>query len=327
VAKEFRKLGLAPGGGNGSYFQDVAFRRSVRNTRKVSLEVKTADGATMPLVEGVDYLVAGSLLNTQSDITSEAVFASFGIVAPELGRDDYEGLDVDGMLVAVLARTPDGIGISTTNDEDVSNNGALDNAAGIATLLETARMLMAMKSSKRTVLFLANTAEQKGLLGSQCFAKNTTLAEHKIVGNINLDMPVLTYDFEDVIVFGGDRSSLRGATLTAAQQIGIAIGEDPFLEQGIFTHSDHFRFIESGVPSVMLATSMANDEEEAWAEHFAKNYNGPSDDMNNNIDFKAAAKFAKLKTRITLQVASADEKLWNKGDFFGRQFNGSMATD
>ena len=77
----------------------------------------------------------------------------------------------------------------------------------------------------------------------------------------------------------------------------------------------------------MLATGMANGGEKAWAQHFAKNYHRPSDDMNNNINFDAAAKFAELKTRITLQVANADKRpLWNKNDFFAKNFDGPMAT-
>jgi hypothetical protein len=482
VAKEFKKLGLLPGGDNESYFQSINFRRSVRDAEKANLEVKTASGEAMTLTVGKDYLVSGSLLNNESNITAGLVFVGFGLVAPELGRDDYQGLNVEGKIVLQLAQTPsgiqseerayygslkaaeaskrgavgvvtlytsvaekiypferivkegrmdaarmgwvkdngqvyskapnlrasavfsqlgaeklfasapvnwpdileaaakeggetptfelpltmklqqastlsearsanvigvipgsdpnlkhevlvlsahlDGLGISSTDEDDVINNGALDNAAGVATLLETARMLKTMKSPRRTVLFLANTSEEKGLHGAEYFAKNPTLAEHEIVGNINLDMPVLTYDFQDVIVFGGDRSSLRLAIQAAAQQMQIAIGEDPFPEQGIFTRSDHFRFVEAGIPSVMLATGMANGGEEAWANHFAKNYHRPSDDMQNNIDFNAAAKFAELKTRITLQVANAEQKpLWNKDDFFARQFDGPMTGE
>ena len=109
VANEFKKLGLQPGGDKDTYFQDVPMRRSVRDAAKVNLEVWDADGAVVPLEETSDYLVSGSLLNTETDITTPVVFAGFGLVAPELGRDDYEGLDVDGKLVALLSRTPSGI--------------------------------------------------------------------------------------------------------------------------------------------------------------------------------------------------------------------------
>jgi hypothetical protein len=73
----------------------------------------------------------------------------------------------------------------------------------------------------------------------------------------------------------------------------------------------------------MLSTGFANGGEEAWNTHFATNYHRPSDDMDNNLDFEAAAKFAELKTRIALTLANDDARpLWNKGDFFARQFDG-----
>ena len=237
-----------------------------------------------------------------------------------------EGSDPDlKHEVIVLCAHLDHIGVSTTDEEDVINNGALDNAAGIATLLEAARMLKANTPPRRSVMFLAVTAEEKGLLGSQYFAKNPTIPKENIVGNVNLDMPVLTYDFNDLIVFGGTRSTLSSAISEAASQMGLVVAPDPMPEQGIFTRSDHFRFVEEGVPSVMLATGFGNGGADAWADHFAQHYHRPSDDMFNNIDFKAAAKFSELKTRIAFTLANADERpLWNKGDFFAEQFNGPV---
>ena len=227
--------------------------------------------------------------------------------------------------VIVLSAHLDHIGVSKTDEEDVINNGALDNAAGIATLFEAARMMQANTPPRRSVMFLAVTAEEKGLLGSQYFAKNPTVPVENIVGNINLDMPILTYDFNDLIAFGGTRSTFNAAISKAAQEMGLVLNPDPMPEQGIFTRSDHFRFVEEGIPSVMLSTGFGNGGEEAWAEHFAKHYHRPSDDMNSTLNFEAAAKFSELKTRITYTLANADERpLWNKGDFFATQFNGPM---
>ncbi len=480
VADQFAALGLAPAGDNNSYFQMVTLRRSLRQAEKVSLTATNKAGAPLAISPRVDYLVGGSLGEAETTITAPVVFAGFGIVAPELGRDDYANIDVEGKIVAVLSRTPSGlqseerafygaqrsleaskrgavgmislatptseaiysferlvkekrmdsarmgwvdtegevfnkapnlkvravfsltggaalfanaptaweeilsaaaqdggvtptfdlgvsvtinqsstlsdirsanvlgllegsdptlknevlvlsahldhIGVTTTDEEDRINNGALDNAAGVATLLEVARLLQAGERPRRSVLFFANTAEETGLLGAQYFAKQPTMAAERLVANINLDMPLLTYNFQDVIVFGGTRSTLVDAIEQAAAQMGLGIGDDPFPEQGIFTRSDHFRFVEEGIPAVMLATGMANGGEKAWAKHFAEHYHRPSDDMNNNLDFAAAAKFAELKTRITLLVANAEQRpVWRKGDFFGRQFNGPMA--
>ncbi len=249
--------------------------------------------------------------------------------------DEVQSVNVAGMIegtdpalkdeVIVLSAHLDHIGIATTDEDDVINNGALDNAAGIATLLEAARMMQANTPPRRSVMFLAVTAEEKGLLGSQYFAKNPTVPKENIVANINLDMPVLTYDFTDIIVFGGTRSTLEPAIKKAAAEMDITIGPDPFPEQGIFTRSDHFRFVEEGIPSVMVSTGFANGGESGWEVHFAEHYHRPSDDMKNNLDFNAGARFAELKTRIAFTVANQDERpLWKKGDFFAKQFNGPM---
>ena len=230
--------------------------------------------------------------------------------------------------IIVLTAHLDHIGISKSFEDDKINNGALDNAAGVATLLEVARMMMDGNRPKRSVMLLIVTAEEKGLLGAQYFAQNPTVDPARLVGNVNLDMPVLTYEFEDVVAFGSDRSTIANAVSAAAEEMGMQLSPDPFPDQGLFTRSDHFRLVEIGVPSIFLATGTANGGDAAWAEHFATNYHRPSDDMDNAISFDAAAKFAEINARIALQLANADARpLWVKDDFFARQFDGPQLSD
>jgi len=225
----------------------------------------------------------------------------------------------------ILGAHYDHIGRIESKNGDEIANGANDNASGTTTVLELARYFGNAKANKRSIIFALFSAEEKGLLGSQYFAKYPTIPKENIVGNINLDMPVLTYDFQDLIVFGGTRSSFNAAISKAAEEMGLVVSPDPMAEQGIFTRSDHFRFVEEGVPSVMLSTGFGNGGAKAWETHFAKHYHRPSDDMMNDINFDAAAKFAELKTRIAFTLANADRRpLWNKGDFFAEQFNGPM---
>jgi len=477
VAEKFKALGLKPAGDNGTYFQNVRLKRAYRDADAGTVLAQKSNGVVIPMISSEDYAIGASVSNAQSTVSAPVVFAGYGIVAPKEGRDDYAGLDVEGKIVATLARTPSGIqteerayygsrkgkeasdrgaigtislptktsegvysferlikegrldsarmswvapdgdtfsrapglrggasismagaeklfadaptawaeilelaeveggvvptfdlpikmtvtqkskvdevvsanvagmiegtdpalkdevivltahldhiGITPSEEGDIINNGALDNAAGIATLLEAARMMQANDAPRRSVLFLAVTAEEKGLLGSQYFAKNPTVPKENMVANINLDMPVLTYDFTDIIVFGGTRSTLEAAIERAASAMDIEIAPDPFPEQGIFTRSDHFRFVEEGIPSVMVSTGFGNGGESGWETHFAEHYHRPSDDMMNDIDFDAAARFAELKTRIAFSVANSDERpLWKKGDFFAAQFDG-----
>ena len=205
---------------------------------------------------------------------------------------------------------------------DKLNNGALDNASGIATLLEVARGFRNAKTKpKRTIVLLAVTAEEKGLVGSEYFANNPTVAKADIAANVNLDMPILLYPFLDVVAFGADRSTLGATVAKAAGRVGIALSGDPLPDEGLFTRSDHYRFVEQGVPSVFLMTGFQNGGEKAFKDFLATNYHKPSDDLKQPIDYVAAAKFALVNYEIARELADAKARpVWKKGDFFGTQF-------
>ena len=103
--------------------------------------------------------------------------------------------------------------------------------------------------------------------------------------------------------------------------MGIALGPDPFPEQGFFTRSDHYQFVKQGVPAVFLATGFANGGEAHWKAFFAGQYHRPGDDVKQQIDWEAGARFAEVNYRITKAMADGDEPpLWMAGDFFGDTF-------
>ncbi|NDC58185.1 MAG: M28 family peptidase, partial [Alphaproteobacteria bacterium] len=173
---------------------------------------------------------------------------------------------------------------------------------------------------KRTLIFVALTAEEKGLTGSDYFANNppTTGA---IVANVNLDMPVLLYDFTDIIAFGAERSSLGPIVKTAAEKIGVTLSPDPIPDEGLFTRSDHFNFVLKGVPAVFIKTGFANGGEVADKDFRAARYHRPGDDLSQPINYEAGAKFAKVNFEIARAIADAPQRpTWNKGDFFGQRF-------
>ena len=121
-----------------------------------------------------------------------------------------------------------GIKANAKPGEDAINNGALDNASGIATMLEAARSFaQAAKPPRRSVLFIAHTGEEKGLLGADYFASHPTVPIGQIVGLVNLDMPLLLYDFRDVIAFGAEHSTLARAVADAGRQVGVTASADP----------------------------------------------------------------------------------------------------
>ena len=209
---------------------------------------------------------------------------------------------------------------------DPINNGALDNASGVSVMLETARLLGQGQPPRRSILFIAVTAEEKGLVGSEYFAMNPTVPISSIVGAVNLDMPLLLYDFADVIAFGAEHSDLGDTVRTAASDFAIELTPDPFPEQNIFVRSDHYRLVQQGIPSVYLVTGVKSTDEGVDAGlittgFLQKHYHKPSDDLDLPIHYGAAARFTRINARIGELIANEpDRPGWREGDFFGRTF-------
>ena len=215
----------------------------------------------------------------------------------------------------------DHIGVKRTGKGDRINNGALDNAAGTATLLEVARVLTSTGRPRRSVLIVANTAEEKGLLGAEYFAHYPTVPIEKITAAIDLDMPLITYDFTDVIAYGATHSTLQDAFRQAGGAMNVKLSPDPMPEQAVFVRSDHYAMVKVGVPAVMLATGMENGGSAAWGKYLSDHYHQPSDDMSLPIVWKAGAKFAEVNYRVVRALADADAPAkWYEGDYFGNLF-------
>jgi Zn-dependent M28 family amino/carboxypeptidase len=207
--------------------------------------------------------------------------------------------------------------------QDKIYNGAMDNAAGVATMLAVAKVFAQEgKRPRRSILFAAVTAEEDGLLGSQFLAKHpVTPSGGRMVAVVNLDMPILTYDFKDVIAFGAEHSTLGPIVRKAAEQSGITLSPDPLPDEGLFTRSDHYRFVQEGVPAVFLMTGFAGQGREAFRHFLKTDYHQPSDQMSLPFHWEAAAKFARVNYAIAREIADSDEApRWYLGDFFGDEF-------
>lgn len=206
--------------------------------------------------------------------------------------------------------------------EDAIYNGALDNAAGVATMLEAAREFVASgRPPRRSVLFIANTGEEKGLRGADYFAAHPTVPEKAIVGVVDLDMPLLLYPFTDVVAYGGDHSTLAKMIAQAAGSMGVKVSPDPMPEQAIFVRSDHYRFVTRGIPGILLMTGFANGGAPIWKDFLAHTYHEPNDDLSQHILWDQGARYAELNYRISRGLADADQRpMWYKGDYFGDSF-------
>jgi Zn-dependent M28 family amino/carboxypeptidase len=206
--------------------------------------------------------------------------------------------------------------------EDAIYNGALDNAAGVATMIEAARAFAdSGQRPRRSVMFIANTGEEKGLLGASYFASNPTVPAGRIAAVVDLDMPLLLYRFTDVIAFGADHSQVAETVRRAAAEMGVGLSPDPMPEENIFVRSDHYEFVKEGVPAIMLATGFANGGAEKWHGFLRGAYHHPNDDLSQPIDWASGARFARLNYLISRELADSDRRpLWYKGDFFGDLF-------
>ncbi len=248
--------------------------------------------------------------------TSSAAISSPNVIGMIPGSDPA----LANEYVLLMAHL-DHNGVDASKTGDKIYNGAMDNASGTATLLEAARALANGPRPRRPIIFAAVTAEERGLLGSDYLARNAVTPNGKVVSVVNLDMPVLLYDFQDVVAFGAEHSTMGDAVARAVASQGIGLSPDPIPAEGIFTRSDLYSFVRQGVPSVFLITGFKNGGEQQFQSFLKTHYHKVSDDLALPFDWNAAAKFARVNTLIAAEIANADEApKWYADSFFGRTF-------
>jgi Zn-dependent M28 family amino/carboxypeptidase len=149
------------------------------------------------------------------------------------------------------------------------------------------------------------------------------VAIDKIVGNVDLDMPLLLYPFTDVTAFGADHSTVGRIVAEAVAPMGVKLSPDPMPQESIFVRSDHYMFVRQGVPAVFLATGFANGGGAMWEKFLGPKgaYHHPDDDLKQAIDWQQGARFSEANYRIMRAMADADTvPLWYAKDFFGDIF-------
>jgi hypothetical protein len=479
VAEQFAGMGLEPGGEDGSWFQAVPML-----ARRIDVDSATMvfhqDGEENAQRWKEDFVMNGDVVRPDTEITAEVVFAGFGVHAPDMNYSDYDGVDVEGKIIAIFGGAPatfphnerafyssgltkaeeavrrgavgtislrsrvdqnryswkrisenagvrpgmswinlsgeaanyfpelqggavinvppaeqlfsrapisfedaldaadagtplstplgvevtlarrtdhetisspnvvgilrgsdpeladeyvvftahlDHVGTGVAIDGDSIYNGMYDNAMGSSLLIETARAFAAMpEPPKRSIVFIALTGEERGLVGSDYYAHYPTVSGDAIVANVNLDMPLFLYPVGDIIAFGAEHSSLEQVIEEAIAEEGFDLTPDPMPEEVIFIRSDQYSFVKQGVPSVFLVPGFRStdpdvDGETLWRGFLQTYYHQPSDDLTRPVDWPSAVRFARAKVRIGYAVAEAEERpSWNEGDFFGEKF-------
>ncbi|HYU16281.1 MAG TPA: M28 family metallopeptidase, partial [Candidatus Acidoferrum sp.] len=218
----------------------------------------------------------------------------------------------------------DHLGIGAPVNGDTIYNGALDNASGVATVLEIAKALkQAQPRPKRSFLFLMVTAEEKGLIGSEYYSLNPLYPLAKTAANINIDGVNQWGKTKDISVVGLGASDLDDYLRQAAQEQGRTITPDPEPEKGFYYRSDHFNFAKQGVPAfdpepgADYLGKPADFGMKKREEYTANDYHKPSDEIKPDWDLSGAVLDLGLFLTMGYRVAQAAKfPEWRAGNEF-----------
>ncbi len=221
-----------------------------------------------------------------------------------------------------------GVGVPDKTGDTIYN-GALDNATGVASVLEIARVLSqlpAAEKPRRSILFLIPTAEEQGLIGSEWYSLHPLVPVRKTAADINLDSMNILGPTQDFVPLGAERSSLKAVVDALARERGLRISPDPRPEQGSFYRSDHFPFAKVGVPSISLKEG--NDyvgHSKDWGEKKFKEYNSahyhqPSDEFRDDWSFEGMIQEADFAMALVRRIADLPlMPKFNPNDEFARK--------
>jgi hypothetical protein len=220
----------------------------------------------------------------------------------------------------VLSAHLDHLGVGRPIDGDSIYNGAMDNAAGTASLIEIAKALSASTDKpKRSVLFLSWTGEEEGMLGSQYFVAHPTVPLSSIVAAINMDMFLPLFPLRYLEVQGLGESTLGNDIRAVAQRNDVEVQFDKQPPENRFIRSDQASFVRQGIPGLAFKFGWLPDspEQKTFNDWIHTRYHAPSDDLKQPVDQVAAAQFTTIVGQLALRVADAPEKpTWYAESFY-----------
>jgi Zn-dependent M28 family amino/carboxypeptidase len=228
--------------------------------------------------------------NLSATVTTETAH----VVSPNLVAK-LEGSDpkLKSQYVLISAHL-DHLGVGAPIHGKTIYAGAMDDASGVATVLEVARKLSEGKvRPKRSMLFVVFTAEEKGLLGSRYFAGHPTIPERDIAADLNLDMFMPIFPLTKLHVQGLEQSTLADQARAVGAAHHIEIAGDPEPDRNSFIRTDQYSFVQAGVPALAFKFGwvMGSPEYKAWRAWLAERYHSTDDDLTQPVDFAAAAQF------------------------------------
>ena len=243
--------------GAGKDYEKMTASASVRGFKPVSLNMS----ASVKIINSVEYTKSSNVA---------ALWPGKG------QKDEY----------LIYTAHWDHLGINTMFGVDSIMNGALDNATGTAALIEIAEAFTNLaKRQDRSVLFLAVTCEEQGLLGSEYYAQHPIYAPEKTVGVINMDGLNILGRTNDMTISGEGKSYMDSIARSVLNKYGRKLNPDPTPEKGGYFRSDHFSFAKVGIPALSLSKGVEDIERgkewalKWWNQWIVDNYHKPSDEF------------------------------------------------
>jgi hypothetical protein len=283
-------------------------------------ELMTGTGHTFPEIvdeairrRALPHFAMGCKLKAKISIASHLV-KSKNVVAVHPGTD----ASLKNEYVIVSAHL-DHLGVGKPVHGDAIFNGAMDDASGVASVIQIAKTLKDIPT-KRSILFLALTGEEKGELGSEYFTQYPTV-RGRLVADINMDMFLPLFPLKWLEVQGVDESTLGHDITEIAEAAGVGVQPDKEPDEYRFTRSDQYSFVKAGVPALAFKFGYQKGarEEKLFQQWYTNRYHAVSDDADQPVDLQAAAKFNDLLTMLLLRVADASQApQWRDSSFFKR---------
>jgi Zn-dependent M28 family amino/carboxypeptidase len=292
-------------------FNPASFDKLLAGSGHTSKEILDLlnSGAALPRFD-LKVRIAATIDAKVAQVQSENVAGVLRGSDPELASE-----------YVVLSAHLDHLGVSSEPGADRIYNGAMDNASGVAVLMQMARELSRQKPPKRSIVFLAVTGEEVGLLGSRAYVAAARTAGMHIVANLNTDMFLPLFPMRQLLVFGLDESELGDDVRAVAAAVGVQVQADPQPLRNRFIRSDQYSFIRAGIPA--LATKVGFEPGSAEAEidrkWMAERYHAVSDSPDQPVDLAAVGRYENLVRQLAVRIANREHApQWRPGSVFSQ---------
>jgi hypothetical protein len=239
--------------------------------------------------------VRATVVGEHSQVDSPNIVAKLEGSDPELSKE-----------YIVVSAHLDHLGVGAPIHGKTIYNGAMDDASGVASVLETAKAFSQAKTRpKRSILFAIFTAEEKGLLGSRYFAGHPTVPESSIKAALNLDMFMPIFALKKLHVQGLEQSTLAMDAKKVGEEHHIVVAGDPEPDRNSFIRTDQYSFVQAGVPALAFkfGWEAGSPEYKAWRGWLAERYHSTADDLSQPVDLVAAAQFNSFYADLARTVA------------------------